>query len=109
MTAIAVHKRDFPKVVEYLLHQGAWWELISDPIVGISKYKIHCTTHAIIDIKDERHVSYLVMKYGAHIVDYLIESFTERDVDSMSVYFDDDKVDAREYKHVDSRKYRMLD
>lgn len=108
MTAIAFHWKHYSKVGEYLLHQGAWWEWIACHSGGISKYKIHCLTHAIIDVRDERHVSYIIMKYGAHVVDYLIESFTERGIDSMSVYFDDDKVDAREYKHVDGNKYRML-
>ena len=108
MTAIAVHGKYYFSVEEYLLHQGAWWEWISSPDGKIGKYKIHCVTHAIIDVRDERHVSYIIMKYGAHVVDYLIESFTERGIDSMSVYFDDRQLDVREYKHVDSRKFRML-
>lgn len=108
MTAIAIHGRHWNKAQEYLLHQGAWYEWITSHDGSIGRYKVHCATHVIIDVWDERHASYLVLKYGAHIVDYLLESFTERGIDSMSIYFDDNEASSRDYKYVDGRRYRVL-
>ena len=80
MRVIAIPEKDWRSVCTYLLHQGAWWEWCS---VGIKVRE-----HHVIEITDDKHASYILIKYAARDITEYRNDFIRRKVSSTTIYFD---------------------
>ena len=80
MRVIAIHVQDWNKANTYLLHQGAWWEWAS--------WGIKVREHHVIEVADDKHASYIMIKYNARDLTEYKHDFIRRKISSTTIYFD---------------------
>lgn len=67
MTVLCFQKINVNNVKEYLTKQNIQW------VDVLKDVNASCHTHAFIDINDERHVAYLLLKYNCFISNDIID------------------------------------
>ena len=80
MRVLAIPYNDWSSVTTYLLHQGAWWECCS---IGIKVRE-----HYVIEVNDDKHASYILIKYRARDLTEYKHDFIRRKISSTTIYFD---------------------
>ena len=78
MRVIAIPEKDWTKADAYLLHQGAWW--------GRCSVDIRAPGYYIIEVEDDKHAAYILMKFRAYDITSYKDDFVEREVSSTTLY-----------------------
>lgn len=81
MRVLAISDQDWPKADAYLLDQGAWWWGCT---VDIQAHQ-----HRIIEINDDKHAAYILMKFRAYDITRCKDDFIRRKVSSTFLYFNE--------------------
>ena len=80
MRVLAIPEKDWSKASNYLLHQGAWW--------GWASPGIKVREHFVVEINDDKHASYILIKYAARDITEYRNDFIRRKISSTTIYFD---------------------
>ena len=80
MRVLAIPEKDWSKASNYLLHQGAWWDYCS---IGV-----RVRDHLVIEVTDDKHASYILIKYRARDLTEYKHDFIRRKISSTTIYFD---------------------